>query len=60
MPDSEHELIYATEYQIQLCDTRQPNYNKKPIVALPLDHRNRKAHISSLKFDPFNKSRFAA
>lgn len=33
LPESEFELIYATENQIQFCDTRQ-SFNKKTIVAM--------------------------
>lgn len=57
-PDNDDELLYATEHQVLMCDTRQPNYNRKPIV--DLGQRMNQEHIQSLKFDPFNSKRFAA
>ena len=55
LPDSEFELIYATENQINFVDTRQ-NFNKKMIVSL----ENQSKQINTIKFDPFNRRRFAA
>ena len=54
LPDSEYELIYANENQIQFCDTRQ-SYNRKTIV----HQENQTKQILNIKFDPFNEKRFA-
>jgi hypothetical protein len=55
LPESEYELIFATENQIQICDTRQ-RFAMKTIATQETHSRQ----IFNLKFDPFHKRRFAA